>query len=273
MQRNPVVATCSASGKSRKGEHTVSGSYHLSRLGAELSGPALALALVAAAANVMGAAAVTWRRDWSTRALETMVALSAGFMIAASVTDIFPEAIARGGGAAGLVALVGYALVHLTQHTLAPHFHFGEETHEVSQVVSVSALVGLLLHTFVDGVAIASAFQVSPGVGLLIFLAILLHKFPEGLAISSLFLAAGAGPTRALYAAAALGAATILGVMLTDVVDVLGTWGLALSAGVTLYVGASNLVPEFQAKSGWRLPLAFFAGCGAYLAARALVRA
>jgi zinc and cadmium transporter len=234
--------------------------------------PALALAVVAAAANVMGAAAVTWRRDWSTRALETMIALAAGFMIAASVTDIFPEAIARGGSAAALVALLGYVLVHLTQHTLAPHFHFGEETHEVSSVVSVSALIGLLLHTFIDGVAIASAFGVSPSLGLLIFLAILLHKFPEGLAISSLFLAAGAGPRRALYAAAALGAATIAGVILTGVVDLLGTWGLALSAGVTLYVGASNLVPEFQAKTGWRLPFAFFTGCGLYVAARVLVR-
>lgn len=237
-----------------------------------MNGAALALAVVAAAANVLGAAAVTWRREWSTRALETMIALAAGFMIAASVTDIFPEAIARGGRAAALVALLGYVLVHLTQHTLAHHFHFGEETHEVSPVVSVSALVGLLLHTFVDGVAIASAFGVSTSLGVLVFLAILLHKFPEGLAISSLFLAAGAGRARALYAAAALGAATIAGVVLTGVVSILGTWGLALSAGVTLYVAASNLVPEFQAKKGWRLPMAFFAGCGMYLVARALLR-
>lgn len=232
---------------------------------------ALALAVVAAAANVMGAAAVTWRRDWSARALETMIALAAGFMIAASLTDLFPEAIERGGSTAAVVALLGYGLVHLTQHTLAPHFHFGEETHEVSSVVSMSALVGLLLHTLVDGVAIASAFGVSDALGLLVFMAILLHKFPEGLAISSLFLAAGAGRARALYAAAALGAATILGVILTSALAFLTTWGLALSAGVTLYVGASNLVPEFQSKLGWRLPLAFFAGGGAYLAARAVL--
>jgi ZIP family zinc transporter/zinc and cadmium transporter len=236
-----------------------------------VNGSALALAVVAAAANVMGAAAVTWRREWSARALETMIALAAGFMIAASVTDIFPEAIERGGNAAALVALLAYALVHLTQHTLAPHFHFGEETHEVSSVVSASALVGLLLHTFIDGVAIASAFGVSTSLGVLVFLAILLHKFPEGLAISSLFLAAGAGRARALYAAAALGGATIAGVVLTSVVGILGTWGLALSAGVTFYVGASNLVPEFQAKRGWRLPLAFFAGCLMYVGARSLV--
>lgn len=229
---------------------------------------ALSCAVVAAFANVAGAAAITWRRSWSLRALEGMIALSAGFLIAASVTDLFPEALARGGRTAALVALAGYLLVHLTQHTLASHFHFGEETHEVNELTSHSALAGLLLHTLVDGVAIASAFGVSDSLGLLVFVAILLHKFPEGLAISSLYLAAGAPRSRALYAAVALGVATILGVMLTGVSTALQTHGLALSAGVTLYVGASNLVPEFQHKEGWRLPLAFFVGCGAYLAAR-----
>jgi ZIP family zinc transporter/zinc and cadmium transporter len=170
-----------------------------------------------------------------------------------------------------MVALLGYLLVHLTQHTLAPHFHFGEETHEVSEAVSVTALIGLLLHTFVDGVAIASGFRVSDGLGTIVFFAILLHKFPEGLAISSLFLAAGAGRKRALYAAVALGLATIAGVVMTDALGVLQNYGLALSAGVTLYVGASNLVPEFQGKPGWRLPAAFFGGCALYFAARTVV--
>ena len=232
---------------------------------------ALLYAVVAAFANVAGAVAVTSRARWSVHALDVMVALAAGFMISASVTDIFPEAIQRGGHSAALVALLGDFLVHLTQHTLAPHFHFGEETHEVSELVSMSALVGLLVHTFVDGVAIASAFSVSAEFGIVIFLAILLHKFPEGLAISSLFLAAGASRPKALYAAAALGVATIAGVAVTGLSSPLQTYGLALSAGVTLYVGASNLVPAFQSKRGWRLPAAFFSGCGIYFAARAAV--
>ncbi len=230
--------------------------------------PEVGFALIAAVANILGAAAVTWRARWSLRTLELLVALSAGFMISVTVVDILPEALARGGRTAAIVALGGYVLVHLTQHTLAPHFHFGEETHEVTAVASMSALVGLLLHTFVDGVAIASGFQVSESLGMLIFVAILLHKFPEGLAISSLFLAAGAGRRRALGAATLLGLATVAGVLLTSAVGGLSRHGLALSGGVTLYVAASNLVPEFQAKRGWRLPAAFFAGCVLYLVAQ-----
>jgi ZIP family zinc transporter/zinc and cadmium transporter len=189
-------------------------------------------------------------------------------MISVAVLDLLPEAIERTGRTAAGVALAGYLAVHLTQHIIGRHFHFGEETHEVSKLVSVSALVGLLMHTFVDGVAVASGTEVSSALGALVFLAVLLHKFPEGLAISSLFLAAGAGRGRALLAAAALGVATILGVLATDWIGLLGTHGLALSAGVTLYVGASNLVPEFQSKRGWRNPSFFFAGCGLFLLAR-----
>jgi ZIP family zinc transporter/zinc and cadmium transporter len=227
-------------------------------------------ALIAAGGNVLGALAVTSRARWSVRALDMMIALAAGFMVSVAVTEILPEAIARGGRDAAVVALAGYVAVYLTQHVLTPHFHFGEETHQVTASVSVSALVGLMLHTVVDGVAIASAFTVSASVGALVFMAVLLHKFPEGLAISSLFLAAGATRARALYAAAALGGATVFGVLLTDTLPLLNQYGLALSAGVTLYVAASNLVPEFQAKRGWRLPLSFFAGCAFFFMARGL---
>src|SRR5437016_9644699 len=118
-----------------------------------------------------------------------MVALSAGFMVSVALLDLTPDAIKANGESAALIILLGYLLVHLTQHTLAPHFHFGEETHHVSKIVSHSALAGLLLHTFVDGVAIVSAFAVDRALGVLVFMAILLHKLPEGLAISSLFLA------------------------------------------------------------------------------------
>src|SRR5206468_2946848 len=82
-------------------------------------------------------------------------------MISVALLDLAPDAIRLHGESAAGVILIGYLLVHLTQHTLAPHFHFGEEVHHVTKVVSFSALAGLILHTFVDGVAIASGFGVS----------------------------------------------------------------------------------------------------------------
>jgi ZIP family zinc transporter/zinc and cadmium transporter len=224
----------------------------------------------AATANVLGAVAVTSRAAWTMRALDALLSFAAGFLISVSVVDLFPASIGVAGPIAPVIVLLAYLLVHFTQHTIGRHFHFGEETHTVSQVVSMSALIGLLMHTFVDGVAVASGLRVGPRLGALVFVAILLHKFPEGLAISSLFLAAGAGRRKAILAAAALGAMTIGGVLLTDQWSFLRTYGLAISAGVTLYVGASNLVPELQDRPGPRIPLSFAAGCGLYFAARSL---
>jgi ZIP family zinc transporter/zinc and cadmium transporter len=222
---------------------------------------------------VLGALAVVRHARRSLRVIEHSVAFGAGFMLAVCVIEIIPEALARGGATAPLLVLAGYLAVHLTQHTVTPHFHFGEETHTVNAVAGSSALVGLLLHTFFDGVAIASAFLVGRELGLLVFVAIALHKLPEGVTISSLMLAGGRPARAAIEAAGLLGIATVAGVLLTDHLGFLVNNGLALSGGVTLYVAASNLVPEFQGKPGWRLPVAFFAGAGTFYLTRLLVAA
>jgi ZIP family zinc transporter/zinc and cadmium transporter len=235
-----------------------------------VSHAALLYGVAAAAANILGALAVTSRTSWSLRALDAILSFAAGFLIAVSTIDLIPESIRLGGASAPAIILGAYVLVHITQHTIGRHFHFGEETHSVSELVSVSALIGLLMHTFVDGVAVASGLAVSSGLGAVVFVAVLLHKFPEGLAISSLFLAAGAGRRLALYAAGALGMTTIAGVVLTNELPLLRQYGLPISAGVTLYVGASNLVPEFQDRPGWKIPLSFVAGTLVYFLARSL---
>lgn len=228
-------------------------------------------ALLSALANVAGALAVAGRARRSMQLLDALIAVAAGFMISVALTQLVPEALARGNSSAPVVMLIGYLAVHFTQHTLTSHFHFGVETHKVTTAISVSALAGLLMHTFVDGVAIAAGFAVGRELGILVFLAVVLHKLPEGLAIASLFLAAGQPPRIAVAAAGALGLTTLIGVAVTNLVTPLATHGLPLAAGVTLYVAASNLVPEFQAKRGWSLALYFFGGCGLFTLAWALL--
>ena len=233
-----------------------------------MSGLAVAYAVSAALANVIGALTVTSGARWSVQALDRMLAFAAGFLLSVAFVDLLPEAYERGGRTGAMVVLASFLLVHLTQHSIGRHFHFGEERHEVSRMTSGSALIGLLLHTFVDGVAVASGLFVSRAVGALVFIGVVLHKLPEGLAISSLFMASGATKRAALGAATALGVATIFGVVLTDAVEGLRTYGMAISAGVTIYVGASNLVPELQKRGGWETPVSFVAGCGAYFLSR-----
>jgi ZIP family zinc transporter/zinc and cadmium transporter len=234
---------------------------------------ALAPAVLAACGNVIGALAVTRHATRSLHAIEQFLAFGAGFMLAVVLIEVLPAAFAQSGSPAALLVFAGYFAVHLSQHTLTPHFHFGEETHHVSAVAARSALLGLLLHTFFDGVAIAGAFLVRPQLGVVVAIAIFLHKLPEGVTIASLTLAAGGSARRALEASMWLAVATLAGVLVTDRVTFLVHHGLALAAGVTLYVAASNLVPEFQGKRGWRLPLSFFSGAGAFFLTKLLLDA
>ncbi len=225
----------------------------------------LVFGLAAAAGNLVGALAVVRHERRSLAFIETSLAFGAGFMLALVLVGVLPEVFARSPGTAeaGLLVLGGYVLVHVAQHAITPHFHYGEETHLVSPKAGYSALVGLTLHAFFDGVAIASGFRVSPQLGTLFFLAVLLHKLPEGVTVSSLMLAGGLGRRRALGAGILLGVATILGVFLTEAVAPLAGYGLPLAAGVTLYVAASNLVPQFQASQGVRMTAAFLGGAAA----------
>jgi len=230
----------------------------------------LLLALGAAAGNLIGALAVVRAERRSLAAIQMSLAFGAGFMLALVLVGVLPEVFAVAGkAAAGMLVLLGYLLVHVAQHVITPHFHFGEETHAVPRSAGYSALVGLTLHAFFDGVAIASGFLVSWSLGVLFFLAILLHKLPEGVTVASLMLASGAGRRPALFAGAVLGVATVAGALLTEAVAVLARYGLALAAGVTLYVAASNLVPEVQASRALRITVAFLGGAAALLLLRA----
>ncbi|MFM8782334.1 MAG: ZIP family metal transporter, partial [Gemmatimonadota bacterium] len=65
-------------------------------------------AVVAAAGNVVGAAAITARPKWAPRTLELLLALSAGFLVAVSLTGLLPEALLAGGPTAPVIILLGF---------------------------------------------------------------------------------------------------------------------------------------------------------------------
>jgi zinc transporter ZupT len=227
-------------------------------------------AIAAALGNVVGALAVVRHLQRGLRLIDACLAFGAGFMLAVTLLGVLPEVLA-GSPTAALYVLAGYFAVHVAQHVMTPHFHFGEETHRLTPSAGHTALLGLTLHTFFDGVAIASGFLVSNRLGILLFLAVLLHKLPEGVTIASVLIAGGQSRARAVAGAAVLGGATILGVLLTEQVAPLARHGLALAGGVTLYVAASNLVPEFQAKRGWLTAVAFLGGAAGFFIAERLL--
>jgi zinc and cadmium transporter len=225
------------------------------------------LGLTAAAANVFGGAIIV-QRHWERNYLRYFVALGAGFMLATALVEMVPESIERRGRDAALLVLVGYLLIHFFEHTVTPHFHFGEETHHNEFVHSHSGypvLFGLIIHTFFDGIAIASGFLVSNALGWLIFLAIFLHKIPEGFTVSSIMLASGRSRGKAWGASVILGGSTLAGVLTMALFRHHVSAGLPLSAGVTIYVAASDLVPEVNKEPAMKMALLVFVGAGVFL--------
>jgi zinc and cadmium transporter len=224
----------------------------------------LLLGLTAAAANVFGGAIIVQKR-WERSYLKYFVALGAGFMLATAIVEVFPAALELRGKSAAFLVLVGYLIIHFFEHTVTPHFHFGEETHKDQFVhghKGYSVLMGLTIHTFFDGIAIASGFLVSNGLGWIIFFAIFLHKIPEGFTITSVMLASGQSRQVAWGASVMLGAATFAGVLTMALLRREVGFGLPLSAGVTIYVAASDLIPEVNREPGVRMALVVFLGVG-----------
>ena len=224
----------------------------------------LLLGLTAAAANVFGGAIIVQKR-WERAYLRYFVALGAGFMLATAIVEVFPASIQLRGKDAAFLVLVGYLIIHFFEHTVTPHFHFGEETHEEQFVHAhkgYSVLLGLSIHTFFDGIAITSGFLVSNWLGWIIFLAIVLHKIPEGFTITSVMLASGRSRGVAWGGSIVLGAATFAGVLVMALLRREVSFGLPLSAGVTIYVAASDLIPEVNREPGAGVALVVFLGVG-----------
>src|SRR5438876_3034845 len=233
----------------------------------------LLFAFAAASANVIGGVIVTSYK-WARRSLRYFIALGSGFMLGTVFLEMVPESLSLTPSAPALV-LLGYLIVHMFEHTFASHLHFGEETHHdelTNPAVGISALVGMLVHTFFDGVAIGAGFIVSQSVGLLIFLAVLLHKIPDGFTISSIAITSGRSSKSALAAATSLGASTLIGVFAVHLLAGSQAYALPISTGSTLYVAATDLMPEVNREKGVTMAIVVFAGMALFLLVRMVAR-
>ncbi|HEU0185053.1 MAG TPA: ZIP family metal transporter [Blastocatellia bacterium] len=241
----------------------------------------ISFGLLAAIGNIVGGVLITGTRAISKRQLRYLIAFGAGFMLGAVFLEVIPEVALQWNGdltpAMGL-ALAGYLLIQFVEHTIAPHFHFGEETHSDEMMrrgVASAAIIGLSVHTFFDGVAIASGLLTSFRLGLLLFIAILLHKIPEGFTVASIALASGRGNQVAMRATSLIAGATFAGMLLTFALQPAVKFTLPFSAGVTLYVAASDLIPEVNREDhhevDLRTSLLVFAGAALFYLAHLML--
>lgn len=183
--------------------------------------------------------------------LHIILGFSAGAVVAVAFFDLMPEALELGGKAHELSTVVafvalGFLLYLLMDRLLLLHAHTHEEHEKVESRGHVRA-GSLSIHSFLDGVGIGLAFQVSAAVGIIVAAAVLAHDFSDGINTVNVIVRHGGERKKALRWLLVDAIAPVIGVAVTLLFSVsqesLGLL-LAVFAGFFLYIGASDLIPE-----------------------------
>ena len=177
--------------------------------------------------------------------LPLILGLTAGIVIGVALFDLVPEAMALGSGiyqartlfAAVAVGLAAYMVMDralsaeaIGRSWLRPHL----------------GPLSLTAHSFLDGMGIGLAFQLSSATGLIIAIAVLAHDLADGINTVGLSFAGGQ-PAIARKWLLANSAAPVLGVLCGGIVrlsDATLAPLMAVFGGAFLYIGACELLPH-----------------------------
>lgn len=183
--------------------------------------------------------------------LHLILGFSAGAIIAVAFFDLLPEALELAGTVYSpstilTVVAIGFTFYLILDRFVLLHNHTEHDTEQNKRRGTVGA-GSLSLHSFLDGMGIGLAFQVSPAVGAIVAAAVLTHDFSDGINTVNFILKNGGDRSSALSWLLVDAIAPVLGVLSTLFFvlpeEHLGLF-LALYAGFFLYIGASDLIPE-----------------------------
>lgn len=181
--------------------------------------------------------------------LHLILGFSAGAIIGVAFFDLMPEALelAQGTYASSTIltlTALGFLLYLVLDRLILLHGHDDEHAHAQRGVVGA---LSLAVHSFLDGIGIGLAFQVSPTVGIVVAVAVLTHDFSDGINTVNMIVKNGGERARAMRWLILDASAPVLGILATFLFSVSSsTLGLllALFAGFFLYISASDLIPE-----------------------------
>jgi zinc transporter ZupT len=214
--------------------------------------------------------------------LHLLLGFTAGVILSVVSFDILPEIVEMAGRLSvdihnAFVPLVGgFLIFHIIEkYILIHHTHesdYGDHRHPKIGIGSALALIG---HSFLDGIGIGLAFQVSQATGIAIAIAVLAHDFSDGINTVSLMLSHNNSRRRAILFLILDAVAPIVGALFTLLFTISTKFGLiylGLFAGFLLYIGASDILPEAHSKhSKWTTVLMTIIGAvGMFFVLRAI---
>jgi len=222
-----------------------------------------AYSFVAAAAAMLGAALVLKFHKWANKNSLMIISFSAGVMLTIAFTHLVPESFEMVHNAAFYV-LLGFLIMFFLQFVIM--FHPCHDDHcKTHKTIGTPALVGLSLHSLIDGLMIAVGFGVNSSIGILTTLAVVLHKIPDGITVSGILTHCGNSKKRvlgfSLLTAIWTPIGTILGFLLFKNIfeNTIGAL-LGATAGTFIFLAASDLIPETHQSKNRLAPYMLFVG-------------
>jgi zinc transporter ZupT len=196
---------------------------------------------------------------------------TAGVILSVVFFDIFPEIVELSSQLnidlhQSLIWLVGgFLAFHIAEKAIVMnHAHedeYGEHKHEVVGMGAAGALIG---HSFLDGLGIGIAFQLSPAIGIAVAIAVLSHDFADGINTVTLMLAHDNTKKKTLWFLFFDAIAPVIGAIAGFLYTLPVSFSLkylGIFAGFLLYIGASHILPEAHSKhSSWKTVFMTIAG-------------
>lgn len=196
--------------------------------------------------------------------LHLIMSFTAGILIGVVFFELMPEIFELANSLnvdpmPAFISLVfAFLLIHILQKAALIHTSHEDEyaTHRHPAVGIINA-TGLSIHSFLDGVGIGLAFQVSPEVGFVIAFAVIAHDFSDGLNTVTLMLSHKNSTARAkllLFIDAIMPVLGALSTLFFTIPDKFLMVYLGFFAGFLLYISAADLLPEAHSEhSSYRM--------------------
>jgi zinc and cadmium transporter len=212
----------------------------------------LGLSFIGSIAGLIGGLVFLVQKDWARSLSKYAVPFAAGVLLSVSILHLLPEAADEFGEKTYLVVLLALIGSFLFEQFFAQlHHHEHRKGTQLKATIPL-VVVGDTIHNFIDGVAIAASYLINPAFGLVVALATFLHETPHEIGDFGILISRGLskGRTFAINFMSAL--ATFPGALLVyffipDGHERIG-FLLAISAGVFLFLGASDFLPEVGEK-------------------------